>query len=151
MNDKQHAFALEYLVDRNATQAATRAGYSDRTAYSTGQRLLKNVEVAGFISEHTEKRFETLEISGDRILHELARIAFGSLGSFVRVTSDGDAMIGLSGPGADLSLLSEATVEDFTDGRGEDARDVRRVKIKLHDKLAALKELAKMKRLHAPT
>ena len=38
-------FVDEYLVDLNATQAAIRAGYSEKTAYSIGQRLLKNVEV----------------------------------------------------------------------------------------------------------
>ncbi len=45
MTPKQQRFAEEYVVDHNATQAAKRAGYSPKTAYSQGQRLLKNVEV----------------------------------------------------------------------------------------------------------
>lgn len=45
MTEKQKRFCEEYLVDLNATQAAIRAGYSERTAYSIGQRLLKDVEV----------------------------------------------------------------------------------------------------------
>src|SRR5690606_24873160 len=45
LTPKQAAFAREYLVDLNATQAAIRAGYSEKTAYSQGQRLLKNAEV----------------------------------------------------------------------------------------------------------
>ncbi len=51
MNDRQKAFVTEYIIDFNATQAAIRAGYSERTAYSQGQRLLKNVEVANAIDE----------------------------------------------------------------------------------------------------
>ena len=51
MNDKQERFALEYQKDCNATQAAIRAGYSKKTAYSQGQRLLKNVEVQNALRE----------------------------------------------------------------------------------------------------
>lgn len=43
---KQRRFVEEYLVDLNATQAAIRAGYSAKTAYSQAERLLRNVEVA---------------------------------------------------------------------------------------------------------
>lgn len=45
MNRRQQRFVQEYLLDLNATQAAIRAGYNEKTAYSQGQRLLKNVEV----------------------------------------------------------------------------------------------------------
>lgn len=51
MTPKQAVFVSEYLVDLNATQAAIRAGYSPRTAYSQGQRLLKNVEVQQAIQD----------------------------------------------------------------------------------------------------
>lgn len=45
MNARQKRFVSEYIVDQNATQAAIRAGYSEKTAYSQGQRLLKHVEI----------------------------------------------------------------------------------------------------------
>ena len=48
---KQARFCDEYLIDLNATQAAKRAGYSEHTAYSQGQRLLKVVEIASRIEE----------------------------------------------------------------------------------------------------
>ena len=51
MTEKQKRFAKEYIVDCNATQAAIRAGYNERTAYSQGQRLLKNVEIENYIKE----------------------------------------------------------------------------------------------------
>lgn len=55
MNKRQKRFADEYLIDCNATQAAIRSGYSEKTAYSTGQRLLKNVEVKSYIEEQLER------------------------------------------------------------------------------------------------
>ena len=60
-------FCDEYLTDMNATQAAIRAGYSEKTAYSQGQRLLKNVEVKSYIDEqldriHSEKTADAQEV-----------------------------------------------------------------------------------------
>lgn len=55
MTKTQKRFADEYLIDTNATQAAIRAGYSKKTAYSQGQRLLKKVEVQRYIKEQAEK------------------------------------------------------------------------------------------------
>ena len=51
MNERQKRFVAEYIKDYNATQAAIRAGYSERTAYSQGNRLLKNVEIKKAIKE----------------------------------------------------------------------------------------------------
>ena len=49
LTPKQKRFCEEYLIDLNATQGALRAGYSPKTAYSIGQRMLKNVEVQNYI------------------------------------------------------------------------------------------------------
>lgn len=51
MNDRHKRFITEYIIDQNATQAAIRVGYSKKTAYSQGQRLLKNVEIKKIIKE----------------------------------------------------------------------------------------------------
>ena len=51
LNDRQQLFVTEYVKDMNATKAAERAGYSKRTAYSQGQRLLKNVEIKKAVDE----------------------------------------------------------------------------------------------------
>ena len=56
LTDKQKRFVEEYLVDLNATQAAIRAGYSEQTAYSIGQRLLKKVEVQEAIQQAQNNR-----------------------------------------------------------------------------------------------
>lgn len=55
MTPKQQRFIDEYLIDLNATQAAIRAGYSEKTAYSMGSRLLKNVEIQARLHARTEE------------------------------------------------------------------------------------------------
>src|SRR5690242_21817769 len=77
LNDRQARFVAEYLVDLNATQGAIRAGYSARTAYSAGERLLRNVEVAAALAEAQAARSRRTEVTADRVVLELARVAFG--------------------------------------------------------------------------
>lgn len=55
MNTKQEMFVNEYLIDYNATQAAIRAGYSERTARSIGQQLLTKLDIKNAIKEQREK------------------------------------------------------------------------------------------------
>ena len=56
LNEKQKMFCEEYIIDLNATQSAIRAGYSEKTAYSIGQRLLKKVEVQIYIDVLMEQK-----------------------------------------------------------------------------------------------
>lgn len=71
LTPKQEAFVAEYLIDLNATQAAIRAGYSEKTAKSQGQRLLTNVDVAAAITEAQGKRAERTEITQDYVLESI--------------------------------------------------------------------------------
>ncbi len=75
LTTKQRRFVEEYLVDASATQAAVRAGYSERTAHVQGPRLLGNVRVAVAISEAQAERSKRVEVTADRVVEELARIA----------------------------------------------------------------------------
>ena len=75
LNPKQKMFAREYIIDMNATQAAIRAGYSEKTAYSQGQRLLKNVEVQAEIQKCMQKRAERTDITADDVLKRWAELA----------------------------------------------------------------------------
>jgi len=81
LTKKQKRFVDEYLIDLNATQAAIRAGYSEKTAYSTGQRLTKNAEIQSYIQERQESRQKRTEITQDKVLQELAKIAFADIDS----------------------------------------------------------------------
>lgn len=76
LSEKHQRFVEEYLVDLNATQAAIRAGYSEKTAYAQGSALLKHIEVAKAIRTAKKARAERMAISQDRVLQELARIAY---------------------------------------------------------------------------
>lgn len=71
LTPKKLMFAQEYLIDQNATQAAKRTGYSEKTAYSQGQRLLKDVEVREYIQKAQEKRVERTERSADEVIARL--------------------------------------------------------------------------------
>jgi len=71
LTPKQAQFVAEYLIDLNATQAAIRAGYSEKTAYSMGQRLLKHVEVGTAITEAQAKRAERTKITQDYVLDSI--------------------------------------------------------------------------------
>ena len=77
--NKKTIFAVEYLVDLNATQAAIRAGYSKRTAYSQGSRLLKNVEVNAEIDKQRAHHAKRVDVQVDEIVTGLKAIATDSL------------------------------------------------------------------------
>lgn len=73
---KQQFFADEYLIDLNATQAAIRAGYSAKTATEQGSRLLSNVKVRAYIDGLMAEHSRRTGVNQERIIRELARIAF---------------------------------------------------------------------------
>jgi phage terminase small subunit len=141
---RQQRFVNEYLVDLNATQAAIRAGYSKKTAKSVGSENLTKPDIAAAIAARQAKVAAKLEITQERVAAELAKIGFANMADYMRGGGDGDPYLDFSNLSRDqAAALAEITVEDFKDGRGEDARDVRRIKFKLHDKRAALVDLGK--------
>lgn len=77
MNAKQRKFADEYLIDCNATQAAIRAGYNEKTAYSQGQRTLKNVEVKTYIDEQLERLHNEKTADAQEVLEYLTAVMRG--------------------------------------------------------------------------
>lgn len=85
LTDKQRRFCEEYIVDLNATQAAIRAEYSEKTAYSIGQRLLKKVEAQEYIKQLKEERKERTQIEADRVIYELSLIAFSNAADYAAV------------------------------------------------------------------
>lgn len=77
LNHKQKQFYKEWLIDANATQAAIRAGYSKKTAYSQGQRLLKNVEGQKYLAELMAEKESELIASQDEVLKYLTSVMRG--------------------------------------------------------------------------
>lgn len=72
LTDRQARFCEEYLIDLNATQAAIRTGYSEKTANEQGARLLANVSVQEKIAELKAERAKRTEMTQDSVIQELA-------------------------------------------------------------------------------
>ena len=75
MTDRQERFAQEYVLDLNATKAAKRAGYSEKSAYSQGALMLKNDEVLARISILQKNAAETAGVTAVSVLTRLNEIA----------------------------------------------------------------------------
>lgn len=85
---------------------------------------------------------ERYEVSYERVVDEIAKIAYSHLGDVLQINEDGEMYINLHEASAhSLAALGEVTVESYVEGRGEDAQVVKRVKVKPWNKMAALEAL----------
>jgi phage terminase small subunit len=76
LTEKQRRFCEEYLVDLNATQAATRAGYSPKTAYRIGHELLQKTSVQECVRGLRAEQSKRTCITADDVVNELKNVAF---------------------------------------------------------------------------
>lgn len=136
MIPKRRRFVEEYLIDLNATRAARRAGYSQRSAARQGSRLLRIPEVTAAIARAQNERSERTRVTADRVVTELAKVAFGDPR---RLLSWGPGGVELR-ESSDLTEAEAALVSEVSETRTA-AGGTRRVK--LHCKLAALTALGK--------
>lgn len=88
LNEKQQRFCDEYLIDLNATQAAIRSGYSEKTAYSQGQRLLKHVEAKAYIDARMAEKEKELIANQDEVLKYLTSVLRGESQSEIIVVEN---------------------------------------------------------------
>lgn len=88
VTEKQKIFADEYLIDLNATRAY-KVAYprvkNDEVAAAAAARLLRNVKVANYIAERMQERQKRTEITQDRVIEELAAIAFARATDFAQI------------------------------------------------------------------
>ncbi len=89
LNDKQRRFVDEYLVDLNATQAATRAGYSEKTARAIGHELLGKPHVAAAIEKAQALTMAKVGLTLERVLEQLAAIGFAKLTDYLSWDEEG--------------------------------------------------------------
>ena len=149
---KQEQFCREYLIDLNATQAAIRAGYSVDTAKQIGYDNFTKPYIAERIAELKAEREKRTEITAENVLREIAKVGFSNLLDYMTVQADGYAYVDMSNMTRDqAAALAEISVDEYTDGSGEDARPIKRVKIKTHNKITALENLAKHLNICADT
>lgn len=152
---KQRAFVREYLVDMNATQAAIRAGYSEASAYSIGQENLKKPEVSAAIEAAMKKRAERTDITADMVLKELAKIGFADIRKAIKwqgtlVTEEdnpdgGDTLTIKNVVTNNVQLISSDDIDDETAAAISEISQNQGggIKLKLHDKRAALVDIGK--------
>lgn len=139
-NAKYEKFAQ--LLAKLNSQGAAYAGAGYKPNASHASRLARNGKVRARIAELVAIGAEKAEVDVARVLAELAKIGFANMMDYSRVTDDGEPFIDLSEMTRDqAAAVQQFTIEDFKDGRGEDARDIRKVTFKLHDKRAALVDI----------
>ncbi|WP_051937011.1 terminase small subunit [Erwinia sp. 9145] len=140
----QAAFVLEYVKDRNGTQAAIRAGYSEDSASVTASRLLSKAKVRTAVNRQLQAAAERQLITADRVIAEMAAIGFSNFQDIL--DSRGDLTNVNDLPRQAAAAIKEIRVKVTT--RGDD--DIEETTYKLHDKRAALTELMKHLQLFGP-
>ena len=136
MTKKQKRFVEEYLIDLNAAQAAIRAGYSPKAAYSIGSENLRKPEIRACIEKAMAERSKRTGINQDRIIMELAKIGLlnpKNLINFEEATVKEDATE------EDLAAISSIRVKRFPTKDGEGVER----EVKMYDKAKALELLGR--------
>jgi len=145
---KQERFVQEYLVDLNATQAAIRAGYSENSADVIGSENLGKPVIQGRIAAAVREQQHRTQVTADRVVRELALIAFGTLDEVAPWDEAGPHPI----PSRDLPREKRALVaairvkrERPWRGHGQEAEawEVEQIEVRPWDKLRALELLGK--------
>jgi phage terminase small subunit len=166
LNPKQLRFCQEYVADLNATQAAIRAGFKERSAKVTACRLLTKANIQSKIQELQKKISDRLEITPDMIIQELASIGFAKITDYVKVIqpkslddimNDVDAgRINVPYPGEEDDENEEkeqvnfSAVEVFDTEKMKNINAIASIKqgrngieVKLHDKVRALENIGR--------
>lgn len=159
LTPKQMRFCDEYLADANmnATQAAIRAGYAQKRASEQAYQLLQKTTVQEYIEKRKADRVARTEITQDKVLRELAIIAFSNAADYAKVV-ERDAVI-MKEDGEEITLLDEdgnpvkvQTVEytltdNLTDDQKKAIAQIRKgrdgIEVRLYDKLQALVQIGK--------
>lgn len=135
MTDKQKRFVEEYLVDLNATQACIRAGYKVENARQTATENLSKPYIAEEIERAMAERSKRTGINQDRVIQELARIAFVKITDVV----DASGEVRRDASDDDLACIESIKVKDSDNQFGGSCER----EVKLSPKLKALELLGK--------
>ena len=136
LTDQQNRFVEEYLYDLNGTQAAIRAGYSPNSAESQANRLLRNAKVSAAVSKAKAAQSRRTGINNDRVIRELAKIAFANAGDIINMET---ACVWGNAAADDKAAIASVKVKSSV---SPTSQTVER-EVKLHDKIKALDLLGK--------
>jgi phage terminase small subunit len=148
LSAKQQRFVEEYLVDLNATQAAIRAGYAEKTAAEQACRMLTKAKIADAVTAGRAALSNRTGVSAQRVIEEYRRIAFANMRDFAHWSGQDAGFIDSETlTDEQHAVIAEVAAEEIQVG----AEVVKRkVKLKLHDKMKALDALSKHLGLFAP-
>jgi phage terminase small subunit len=136
MTNKQKRFCEEYLIDLNATQAAIRAGYSPDSARQSGSDNMNNPYIRARIDAALAERSKRTGVNADRVVRELARVAFVNANNVINMDS---ATIKDDACEDDTAAVASVKVKTIPTADGEGVER----EIKLADKLKALELLGR--------
>lgn len=149
LTPKQARFCEEYVIDLNSSRAYRAAGYqvtTDNSTYSSASTLLRNPKVQAYISQLQAERGKRTEATSDRIINELAAIAFSRVTDTIQI-KDGVASIKDSSDWLESSQIAIQQVDGENTTRLDESGEIlvsKRLKVKHYDKLRALELLAKI-------
>lgn len=135
LTEKQKRFVDEYLIDLNATQAAIRAGYSVQTANEQGAQNLAKLSIQAEISKQMAERSKRIGVNQDRVVVELAKMAFVKMSDLV------DDKGKIKDEATDDDLVCIESVK-YKESKGKGGTSVER-EVKIASKLKALELLGK--------
>ncbi len=151
LSDKHIYFCKRYvLTGGNAAKSARESGYS---AWYGQTQLLKDPLIIAEIERYRASRADKFQVSTDRIIAELCKVAFSNLDDYVTLQQDGTPLIDCSETGREeMAALAEITQDTYTEriGSGQDAEftPVKKTKIKLHSKVQALEQLSRIFKMY---
>jgi Terminase small subunit. len=144
-------FAAKVLQHGNAARAYREAYNNDgdmkislQGAEIQASKIMSQPWMASYIKFVRDKIRARMEITTERVLEELSCLAYANQADFVVVSKDGQTYTDFSGATREqMAAINELTVDTYIEGRGEDAQTVKRVKMKLAPKTAALELLGR--------
>jgi len=147
-NTKHEQFARYIAEGMSAKDALPKLGYLPNSNALTTEVYANNMArrpaIKDRIQELRDQAASKTNITIQRVLEELAKIGFANMMDYMKTQPDGTAYVDLSDLDRDkAAAISEIVVDEYTEGKGDDARQVKRVRFKLHDKRAALLDIGK--------
>lgn len=142
LTDKQEMFCREYLIDLNATQAAIRAGYSEKTAKETAYENLTKPHIANRIAELKSERVKETKVDANYVLNRLVEI--DQMDVLDILADDGSIKPVSEWPKVWRTYMSGIDIAELWEGRGEDREQIGLLKkIKWPDKVKNLELIGK--------
>lgn len=152
MTERQKRFCNEYLIDLNVTQAAIRAGYTPKYANKKAYELLDKSEIKEYLDKKMKNREQRTEITQDKVVNELAAIAFSNASDFFKVidktvTVGGSIVLDDEGNPRTYKDVEFVNTDKLSEANKKVISSIKQgsngLEIKLNDKLKALELLGK--------